>query len=327
MTETQSRADIESVTKQTKWKSEIFDFGKAKRNNVDYFNPSICERPDGRWLIVRRATFSDKDKIGYNDLVAFRLEGTTMIAGFPIQMGKMFPAEHFEDPRAYYVNGRTFISACNFIRSSDKGCTYPHQVMCEVAFDWHLIKRHDPIYGKNGRDQGTNKGHEKNWVWFWKDQYPFLLYQSDPMETAMFSPDFSRAYKNSEMGLSQPKWDASVWQYGHIRGGTPPVLVNGEYWTFFHSSTDIPIYRRQYHMGAMAFESKPPFRVTKITLEPLLSGSRFDRLGPLKPLCCFPCGSILQNNGEWLISFGVNDLDSGWIKIPHKDLEDVVISI
>lgn len=320
-----SMLDLPSVTQQTKWPCGLFSFGKAQVPGTDYFNCGIVERPDGRWLIVRRAKFKDALDLGMNDIMAFKLDGLTPLFGVKVQMGQQFEIEHFEDPRAYYHDGRTFISCCNFIRNN-KGCTYPHQIICEVTNDWKLIKRHDPVYGHNGPRTEKNTLHEKNWLWFFKEKEMWLVYESAPHTVVPWWEFFGLNTFNVGEKEFKTEWDSSLWKYGHIRGGSPPVLHNGEYWTFFHSSVDVPLYRRQYHMGCYAFEAKPPFRITKITLEPLLTGSRFDPWGNGKPLVVFPCGSLLTKN-EWLVTLGVNDMACGHITIPHKDLEEVMIEL
>ncbi len=109
------------------------------------------------------------------------------------------------------------------------------------------------------------------------------------------------------------------WQYGAIRGGTPPILVDGLLWTFMHSSLGWKHRYRRYYAGAIAFEPQPPFKPVLITPEPLLQGSQNDRWAQKKPLVVFPCGAIFKND-KWLISMGVNDLCSAWVEIPHKSL-------
>ena len=115
------------------------------------------------------------------------------------------------------------------------------------------------------------------------------------------------------------------WIFGEPRGGTPPVLIGSEYWSFFHSS--LPWAGkgklRHYHMGVYAFEAKPPFRITRMTSRPILSGSHRDVLAEKKPLVVFPCGAIIKD-GEWTVSLGVNDLASAWIEIPHEQLLKLV---
>lgn len=79
-------------------------------------------------------------------------------------------------------------------------------------------------------------------------------------------------------------------------------------------------------MGAYAFESKPPFRITKITLEPLLSGSRYDGGMPDKPPCVF-CGAAIYRDNRWLVTFGVNDIKCGYAYIPHKELLERMVDL
>jgi predicted GH43/DUF377 family glycosyl hydrolase len=128
---------------------------------------------------------------------------------------------------------------------------------------------------------------------------------------------FEQEHKTGEKSLN--------WDYGIIRGGTPPVMTdNGdEYLTFFHSRLPDEKHRWRYYMGAYAFESQPPFRITRITTEPLLAGSSADVWSKDKPLVVFPCGSRLKD-GKWLVTMGVNDLASAWIEIPHADLEPLL---
>jgi predicted GH43/DUF377 family glycosyl hydrolase len=56
-----------------------------------------------------------------------------------------------------------------------------------------------------------------------------------------------------------------------------------------------------------------------MTDEPLLAGSSQDQWAERKPLVVFPCGSELKD-GMWLVTMGINDICSAWIKIPHMEL-------
>jgi hypothetical protein len=72
-------------------------------------------------------------------------------------------------------------------------------------------------------------------------------------------------------------------------------------------------------MGVYAFMAEPPFRVTRMSTVPILSGSQNDEWHEGLPLVVFPCGALLRN-GQWLVTMGVNDCASAWIEIPHKDV-------
>lgn len=339
--------EIQSIVGQARdkgWQCGIFDFNKAKQPGMDWFNSGIVERPDGTWLVARRSQWKQREDFGYNDIMAFLLDDVRPLLGKKVHMGQQFPHEHFEDPRVVLVNGKTFVSACNFIRyrqGQRETMTWPHQIISEVNMDWQLVQRFDPAHGFNGRDSGSNTKHEKNWLWFWRNGHPHLVYGAAPHQVVPFSADF-RAYGVQDAakatchletgyGTMQPgmlacwefQWNSGVWKYGLIRGGTPPVLMDGQWITFFHSSTPWTTDKRQYHMGAYTFEDKPPFRITRITREPLLTGSRFDRWYPGKPPCVFVVGALLREK-EWFLTGGCNDIDCFWAKIPVRDIEQLL---
>jgi predicted GH43/DUF377 family glycosyl hydrolase len=303
------------------WKAGIFSFGLAEKDHVDYFNPGIVERPDGLWLLVRRSIFEDRLRFGRNAIYAFALgepDGITPLRGVKVQMMPSKPEEQFEDPRAVVFGGRTWIGACNFVWFGDRNrWTGGHQILVPVDDKWVAVSRYDPDYGKNGGGLGQNRGHEKNWLWWFHSQKPHMLYAGPPNHEIV---EFDGEMRQSQVYKTTSE---CPWPHGVIRGGTPPVRVGDEYWTFFHSSMEWkPPYRR-YFMGAYAFKAEPPFNVTKVTAEPLLIGSQNDYWFPRKPLVVFPCGALLRE-GKWLITLGVNDLKCGWVEIPHDDLTILV---
>lgn len=309
--DTRSVPSVIVQARQRGWPADFFNFGAADKKGVEYFNPGLVQRPDGLWLIARRSKWRQGLKFGMNDLVAFLLEGERPLRGIPIRMEQRWPDEQWEDPRAIYHNGKTLVSCCNFIWTS-QGWTGAHQIISEVSMDWQSVKRFDPIYGHNGENIGKNTFHEKNWIfWFHLDK-PYMIYQGWPHTIVKFNDRF-------EVTATWQTVNETGWQFGEIRGGTPPVIVDREYWTFFHSSTPWVPPKRQYHLGAYAFEPHPPFRITKITREPLISGSADDGGIPTKPPCVFACGSIYRN-GQWMVTAGVNDMRCAWFKIPQEDI-------
>jgi len=313
--------DIPSVTKQSPWPCGIIDFGKAFRYGIDYFNPGLVRRPDGLWLVVRRSKFMPNFTYGMNDLLAFHMGADhkpTM--GVKIQLPPMLNNEHFEDPRAVYYKGDTWVSCCNFVvypHQTVQKWTGAHQILCKVNESWNSTKRYDPVFGKNGGSTSLNSGDEKNWTWFFHNDLPHMVYLMQPHTVVPFNAFF-------EAGKPYITEDINpLWMHGLPRGGSPPVLVDDEYWSFFHSSTPWIGKKRRYHMGVYAFEAKPPFRITRMSSLPLLSGSKEDKWQEGKPLVVFPGGAVLED-GKWLVVFGVNDMVSGWIEIPHADLRQIV---
>lgn len=309
--------DYPSIFRQAEemgWNGALFNFGLAEHPQTDYFNPSIVERPDGRWLIVRRSIWTDRLKFGMNDVMAFKLNGVTPVIGYATKTLRSIEREQFEDPRAIYWRGSTWIGMCNFVWWKVRKWTGAHQVLISFDNQWRQQQRFDIPYGKNGKGVGLNTGHEKNWLFFVHDDRMHLIYQAKPHVVVEFNDNMGIV---KEYRTDNPKIE---WKWGEIRGGTPPVRAGDEYWTFFHSSLPWTDRYRRYFMGAYAFEAKAPFRITRITKEPLLAGSQEDPWCDSKPLVVF-CSGFIMDGSNCLVTFGVNDLKCGWCSIPHSDLE------
>lgn len=301
------------------WNSGIFYFGKAEADNVDHFNPSLVERPDGLWLVVRRAIMGGPVRVGLNSIWAFKLNELDYgpLHGRRVAFPASRPDEQYEDPRAIYnpADGKTWVSCCNFIWYGPSW-SGAHQMIAPMLDDWRPQICYHPDYGVNGNALGANKGHEKNWLFFFHDGEMHLLYNAEPWTIV---PLNSACSPILERQIVRPDWKVE-WKHGQIRGGTPPVRVGDKYWTFFHSSVPWQGKQRRYHIGILAFDAFPPFRPRLITDEPILTGSLNDKWKPGKPPCVFACGALLRN-GKWLVSLGVNDLQCAWVEIPHEDVE------
>jgi predicted GH43/DUF377 family glycosyl hydrolase len=69
-------------------------------------------------------------------------------------------------------------------------------------------------------------------------------------------------------------------------------------------------------MGYYKFEACPPFKIVEMSEEPILCGNgKNERVLPkLSPIVIFPCGAI-ERDGQFIVSYGVNDEKTGIIKI------------
>lgn len=299
--------------------AKYYDFGKAE-GNWEYFNPSIVERPDGIWLIVRRAEPHPQGfHFGQNYIWAFKMDddAKTPQMGIRLKWMNHEPSQQFEDPRGFYhprIN-QTIIGACTFIWYPTQPWTGAHQ--CIGSFDdkWVCQKMDYPIIGGNpGIIKRIEKpeNYEKNWVWWLQNEQLHLLYKSQPWMVAQFGNTWRDVtYWKQEEGAR--------WAYGDVRGGTTPVQVGKYYFTFHHSSLPWKGRWRRYYAGAIAYESKPPYRPMLITTDPLLTGSQNDKWEYGKPLVVFPCGALFKND-QWLVTLGVNDMRAAWMTLSHDKL-------
>jgi predicted GH43/DUF377 family glycosyl hydrolase len=308
--------DIPAFQDQTPWDSGVFDLPYGEKNTL-YFNPTVCEINGERWLIVRNCTIDPHRQPPYNSfskLTRYCLNDTEVIRAtekdIPLPLGRT-NKEQWEDPRIFNTGRKLWLTCTNFIQ----GKTYAHQTMAVLDHLWNIQGVNHPVYGKNGHELWANTGHEKNWTWFFHDGAPHLIYNIEP-HTVLKCDAGASVVEKYESAIEK-----DIWRHGQRRGGSNPVRVGDEYFAFYHSSTPWWNGRRRYYMGAYAFEAKPPFRITRSTTIPLLYGSAHNRRVLEFPLVIFPGGSTYnEETKEHFIVFGVNDFQSGWIKIPHDDL-------
>lgn len=304
------------------WACDFFDFGKAAADNVEFFNPGLVRRPDGLWLLVRRSEIVPGLWFGHNGIWACKLDDTKKPLGGPtLKFRDSKSDEQFEDPRAVYWNGQTWIVCVNFTWFTNGSWTGAHQMLgvfqdkggTDITEEtWTCLARRDPVVGTNlGHTGHTGGKHNKNVLFWFVDDKLHCLYTSDPWVVVEFGSKWEDQIEHVAEGVK--------WNYGIIRGGTPPVQVGDYFFTFFHSSLPWRGRYRRYYMGALAFQAKAPFTPVLWTREPILVGSQNDYWQQRKPLVVFPCGAVMEN-GKWLVTLGVNDLKSAWIEIPHNDL-------
>lgn len=302
--------DFPSITKQTWWPCGLYQFPEAK--NTWYFNPSLIRRQDGLFLVTRRSRDWPKEHVGRNDVYVWQLVDNKPVNPCEVKFPKRYADEHFEDPRTCWINEQLWLSCTNFQLNHDHfhGC---HQIVASLDQNWRCRTIGDPVYGANGPTLYTQTGHEKNWLWFEHEKRFMMVYSAEPHVVTEWAGNLQLKTEHKSNRSMR------LWQHGLIRGGTPPVRVGDEYWTFFHSSMPWIGKKRRYHMGAYAFEAKEPFAITRYTTLPLLSGSKIDPWNEGRPLVVFPCGALHEKN-EWLVTLGVNDCACGWIRIPHNEL-------
>jgi predicted GH43/DUF377 family glycosyl hydrolase len=308
---------IPPIGQQTLWETGIV--GLPSHPDYTYFNPAITKAPDGRVLMfTRRCKDKRREDSDYfrekNDIVVFDLDEKTMRATSmtPLGLRKQEPMEQFEDPRIIRFGNGYGLSCCAFVQ----GRSYAHQSLFLLDENFNCVNRYDPIYGHNMAQAMGNSGHEKNWLWFSHDGSPHMIYSASPHKVIQMD------------GLLNPvkEFETNVfdqhWKYGEVRGGTNPIRVDDVFWTFFHSSVKWAVHKRRYFLGAYAFEAKPPFRIVRFTGIPLLTGTSAEHWWPGLPEVVFPCGAYFDgDNKQFVVSYGVNDVLCGYLKIPLTDLE------
>jgi predicted GH43/DUF377 family glycosyl hydrolase len=176
---------------------------------------------------------------------------------------------------------------------------------------------------------------EKNWVPFFSKEdgedklhfeYCFNPHVILRMEDSAKN-ELRHLLQPNHIAVQRIPWKDS---WGVIRGGTPPVMVDGQYLSFFHS-----FFREKkktwYVMGAYTFEASFPFRITACSVSPIQFKGIYDTT-PVNTACkdkfvIFPSGIVLaKKEGKEVLHVACGENDCG-IKVVTFDKEKLLKSL
>ena len=234
---------------------------------------------------------------------------STKFPQFVLDIPKEFDNEDHEDARIFWFGDEIFVSYTMWRRAVSPTGRWLYMPRIDVAaFDdeWNFKYKFTPDYDGNGEIP------QKNWT--------FFVHGID----LMFVYDFSHhvVCKVTDSGRCDAVLTPGItWNYGTIRGSTPPQRISDtEYLSFFHSRKrdDGAPHKNRYYAGAYCFEAKEPFRITRYTEEPVFAGSESNQQWDTDLACVFPCGLVIDGETA-LVSMGSNDMECaiGRVNIPQ----------
>ncbi len=283
------------------------DFSAA--GPVRIFNPALLADGAG-WLFAYRVVGPDRlRRIGLCQLDA----ALRVVADSPLALTDLVrfsrdetyaePATTwFADPRLYRLGGRLFIywnsgwhepRNYQFLQELDRANFHPIGAPREMVL------------------RGARQKLEKNWTLFEADGL-HAVYSINPHRILNFSLDGSGAVEFVDETTHAWNTKSYANTFGELRGGAPPQLLEGEYWSFCHSVSGTDGNYR-YVPVVYRFAASPPFAPTAGPTRPLAIGGepaagerRFPKLNPAVGNVVYPCGAAFHR-GQWLISLGLND--------------------
>ena len=228
-----------------------------------------------------------------------------------------------DDPRLVIVGEKLFlIYSDNIDKEVTQGGFRVYVV--ELAFNGLVfeIEQQEKMSQFQNEDQHRR---EKNWSPFEYSGSLLLVYSLSPHKVLypLLGLETCVTIGNT--------WPELFWKWGELRGGTPAILVEGEYLSFFHSSLDMISDHSQgesalhYFMGAYTFRNELPFAITGMSLEPIVakgfySGESYQPYW--KPVqVVFPCGLIEEGPYLW-VTYGRQDHEMWVAKIDKRGLLD-----
>lgn len=220
-----------------------------------------------------------------------------------------------EDARIFTYQGRIFLTyndntEINYTSYSDRRDIF----IAELTLSNNQFKLSPPI-----KLFYENKQHvlwQKNWVPFEWDKKLLITYSINPHEIL---------YVNLTNGVCYPCYDSSAsidWEFGPLRGSTPPILVDGEYLAFFHSGIITDSYASwgweiwHYFMGAYTFSKDPPFALTAISPHPIIAENFYTQSSHEKRVI-FP-GGMVASGPHLYVAYGKDDYEI-WIATIDKN--------
>lgn len=164
---------------------------------------------------------------------------------------------------------------------------------------------------------GEHRHWEKNWMPF--DYYGTLLLVYSISPNRIYLPYIGLG----SCDLVSETHAALSWDYGELRGGTPAILVDGEYLSFFHSYRMMSSQQSNghhtfhYFFGAYTFSPKVPFGITRVSQTPIAGRGLYSYRGGKKVV--YPGGFVYDENYIWLVC-GRDDCEICMVKIDKKGL-------
>ena len=224
----------------------------------------------------------------------------------------------FADPRLYRLHGRIFIywnSGWHEPRNYQFLQELDPLNLCPLGHPREMILR------------GARQKLEKNWTLF--GDGPFhAIYSINPHRVLSFSVEGNSDIEFAESANEAWDTDAYASAHGELRGGAPPQLVDGHYWSFCHS-VDGTEGNYRYAPAVYRFAAGQPFAPTAAPTRPLaLSGAAahgrvFPKLNPAVGEVIYPCGAAFRD-GRWLVSHGINDEQCAIAILRHDEVASAV---
>jgi hypothetical protein len=182
-------------------------------------------------------------------------------------------------------------------------------------------------WGEFHTDDFLFSDREKNWSFFSHEDQLFAIYTQAPYSVISVDEQSCKVSKAFEEPWKFP------WNFGVPRGGTSPVIHNGFYWHFFHSSGSIDGTKedcgwgimRRYYVGVVLFETKPPFKLVSASRYPIFSGvpdpdrTKLGITMPSDHAVVFPASAHRNpTNTGWVLATGVNDQHCYIYEVPDS---------
>lgn len=156
---------------------------------------------------------------------------------------------------------------------------------------------------------------QKNWTPFEYEGKLFFCYSFNPQIILYCNLSTGECHKFFHTSFH------SNWAHGTLRGSSQAELIDGEYFSFFHSGiyehseASSHYYLWHYFMGAYTFSASPPFKITSMIPSPIIVDRLYTRSNTAKRVI-LPGGFACAGDKIYL-AYGKDDCEI-WIMTLDK---------
>lgn len=292
------------------------------------YNPSIIEHNDEiymfyRYLIGRYET----------DIALCQLDHTFKVipnSNRKLKLTRMVSSNAtVDDPRAFHIGKDLYLMTCQgHLLNADWSWTT--SIVFNKIFQLqnntpHLGQNIVVNFGKNinkASKVNTKGAAEKNWTPFSGFGGLRFLYTINPLVVVDYDSKEDQAKE-----ISRTEVNLDFWKWGDfLAGSTPLIRYKGEWLGFFHSYLNEQDFnRRRYFVGAFTINEHPPYKITRISREPIMRAEmdydhdlRWAEQGWL-PNVVFPCG-LIKRDDRFYMSYGWQDCRCKIAEIEEEEL-------
>jgi FkbM family methyltransferase len=248
------------------------------------FNASLIDY-EGAYLLAFRNGWSG------SDVYLVRLDLDFRPVSEPVRLELFHPREANygrEDPRLFWFNGALHVAYVGVVGG-------------------HSIRHTSMLYARLGRDLRVERVFYPHYPGrnFWEKNWGFFEHDGRLYATYSIAPHRVLHVDGEQAVMAYQTQTPAPWSGGEMRPGSAPTLIGDERWCFFHDRVERG-GRLIYRMGVYVFDAQPPFRIRRVTREPILSAEVATTPADQYASVVFPCGAVRREN-DWVVSLGVHD--------------------
>lgn len=286
------------------WPIKFDEHNLAKGESGLRFNSSLIEYNNGYLLAYRNGWCG-------SEISLIQLDSNFTPVGPSIRLD-LFHPKHAnygrEDPRLFRHLGKLYVGYVGVVG----GNNLSHTSMLYARIDDSL--RVERVFYPEYK--GRN---------YWEKNWGFFSYGSDLLSVYSISPHRILKVVDDKSEIAFVTNAKLGWVGGELRGGSSPVRVGEEYYSFFHDRVEVNGHR-VYRMGLYTFEARPPFRVKRIIPYPLMTADRDTKPSDQYASVVFPGGAI-RTKDHWVIAMGIHDKWCELHRFSVRELESKLVKV